>query len=106
MMRTATPTFVSRLHLLNYGARKAATVNSNGVFSYLKMLRTAARTEKMGRAACWCAQGARRVAVRCSGLYEEDRTKQPCRTEFFYASVKIAVGYVWYQIQDQLNQLI
>ena len=55
MMRTATLNFVSRLHLLNYGARKAATVNSNGVFSYLKMLRTAARTEKK-----W---GARRVGV-------------------------------------------
>jgi hypothetical protein len=45
------------------------------VLSYLKMLRTAARTEKMGRAACWCAQGAPRVAVRCSDLDEEWRTK-------------------------------
>ena len=48
MMRTATLNFVSRLHLLNNGARKAATVNSNEVFSYLKMMRTAARTEKNG----------------------------------------------------------
>ena len=74
-MRTATLNFVSRLHLLSYGARKAATVNSNEVFSYLKMLRTAARTEKMGHAACWCAQGELRVEVRCSDLDEEWRTK-------------------------------
>ena len=48
MMRTATLNFVRRLHLLNNGKCKAATVNSNEVFSYLKMLRTAARTEKNG----------------------------------------------------------
>ena len=47
-MRIATLKFLSRLHVLNYGARKAATVNSNEVLSYLKMLRTAARTEKNG----------------------------------------------------------
>ena len=85
MMRTATLTFVSRLHLLNYGARKAATVNSNEVFSYLKMLRTAARTEKMGRAACWCAQGAPRVAVRCSDLYDGRQTRDIVATEKKYA---------------------
>ena len=48
MMRTATLTFVSRLHLLNYGQWNTATVGSNYVLSYLKMLRTAARTEKNG----------------------------------------------------------
>ena len=48
MMRTATLNFVSRLHLLNNGKCKAATVNSNQVLSYLKLLRTAARTEKNG----------------------------------------------------------
>jgi len=65
MMRTATLTFVSRLHLLSYGARKAATVNSNEVFSYLKMLRTAARTEKNGaRGVLVCSRcAARRGAV-------------------------------------------
>ena len=46
MMRTATLTFVSRLHLLNYGQWNTATVGSNYVLSYLKMLRTAARTKK------------------------------------------------------------
>ena len=54
MMRTAALNFISRLYLLNNGARKAATANSNQVFSYIKMLRTAARTGK------W---GARRVGV-------------------------------------------
>ena len=65
MMRTATLTFVSRLHLLINGARKAATANSNEVFSYLKMLRTAARTEKNGaRGVLVCSRcAARRGAV-------------------------------------------
>ena len=54
MMRIATLAFVSRLHLLNNGHRKTATACSDQVLSYLKMLRTAARTEK------W---GARRVGV-------------------------------------------
>ena len=48
MMPTTTPNFVIRLHLLNNGKCKAETVNSNQVLSYLKMLRTAARTEKNG----------------------------------------------------------
>ena len=48
MMRTATLTFVSRLHLLSYGQSKTATAGSDQVLSYLKMLRTAARTKKNG----------------------------------------------------------
>jgi len=48
MMRTATLTFVSRLHLLNNGQWNTANAGSNHVLSYLKMLRTAARTEKNG----------------------------------------------------------
>ena len=47
LMQIATLTFVSRLHLLNYGKSKSATAGSVKVLSYLKMLRTAARTEKM-----------------------------------------------------------
>ena len=82
MMRTATLTFVSRLHLLSYGQWNTAAVGSNYVLSYLKMLRTAARTEKMERAACWCAQGAPRVAVRCSGLDEEERTGHLAQPNF------------------------
>ena len=45
------------------------------------MLRTAARTEKMERAACWCAQGAPCVAVRCSELFEGQRTSDIAATE-------------------------
>ena len=48
MMRTATLTCVSRLYLLNNGQCKTATAGSNHVLSYLKMLHTAARTEKNG----------------------------------------------------------
>ena len=66
MMRTATLTFVSRLHLLNYGQWNTSTVGSNYVLSYLKVLRTAARTEK------WGAQRAGvlkvRRASRCGAL--------------------------------------
>jgi len=65
MMRTATLTFVSRLHLLNNGQRKTGTAGSDKVFSYLKMLRTAARTEENGaRGVLVCSRcAARRGAV-------------------------------------------
>ena len=55
------------------------------VCSYLKMLRTAARTEKMERAACWCAQVAPCVVVRCSELFEGQRTRDIVATEKKYA---------------------
>ena len=48
LMQIATRAFVNRLHLLNYGKSKSATAGSVKVLSYLKMLRTAARTEKNG----------------------------------------------------------
>ena len=65
MMRTATLTFVSRLHLLNNGQSKIATAGSDQGWSYLKMLRTAARTEKNGAhgVLVWSRCAARRGAV-------------------------------------------
>ena len=65
LMRTATLTFVSRLHLLDNGAEQDATAGSDEVLSYLKMLRTAARTEKNGaRGVLVCSRcAARRGAV-------------------------------------------
>ena len=64
-MQIATLTFVSRLHLHNYGQSKTATAGSDQVLSYLKMLRTAARTEKNGaRGVLVCSRcAARRGAV-------------------------------------------
>ena len=65
MMRTATLNFVSRLHLLNNGKCKTATAGSDQVLTYLKMLRTAARTEKNGAhgVLVWSRCAARRGAV-------------------------------------------
>ena len=97
MMRTAALNFVSRLHLLNNDKCSTATANSNQVFSYLKMLRTAARTEKK-----W---GARRVGVRkvrrasrCGALIYTRRAEPSSHAgpKHLYASVKITAGYVWY----------
>ena len=48
LMQIATLTFVNRLHLLNNGESLTAIAGSDEVLSYLKMLRTAARTEKNG----------------------------------------------------------
>ena len=41
----------------------------------------------MGRAACWCAQGAPRVAVRCSDLYEEGRIKHLAEPVPFWVGI-------------------
>ena len=44
-------------------------------------------TENMGRAACWCAQGSPRVAVRCSDLYEEGRMKHLAGPNAFWIEI-------------------
>ena len=81
LMRITTRTFASRLHLLNNGQWNTATVGSNYVLSYLKMLRTAARTEKNGaRGVLVCSRcAARRGAVLWS--LRGGPNQAPCQTQ-------------------------
>ena len=65
LRQIATRTFESRVHLLDNGAKQGNGHVFDEVLSYLKMLRTAARTEKNGaRGVLVCSRcAARRGAV-------------------------------------------
>ena len=84
-MQIATRTFESGVHLLDNGAKQTNRgLLDPGLSLRKKVEHSRAHEMKMGRAACWCAQGAPRVAVRCSDLYDGRQTREIVATEKNY----------------------
>jgi hypothetical protein len=83
LMQIATRTFESRVHLLDNGAKETnEELLDPGLSLRKKVEHSRAHGKKMERAACSCAQGAPRVAVRCSDLFEEGRTGHLAQPNF------------------------
>ena len=81
-MKIATRAFESRVHLLDNGAKETNGELLDPGPSLRKKVEHSRAHGKMRRAACWCAQGAPRVAVRCSDLDEEGRTGHLAEPDF------------------------
>ena len=82
LMQIATRTFKNRVHLLDNGAKETIGELLDPGLSLGKKVEHSRAHGKMERAACWCAQGSLRVAVRCSDLFEEGRTGHLAQPDF------------------------
>ena len=88
LMQIATRAFESRVHLLDNGAKETnGELLDPGLSLRKKVEHSRAHGKKMERAACWCAQGEPRVAVRCSDLDEEGLTGHLTQLNFEIAMV-------------------